>query len=772
MMGSIRFAGDLPTWVVMIAAIASAMAVLVFYLRETKSLDSPANFLIPSLRAAAVALVIVILAGPRWHSQVTVGTLGRVVFAVDQSASMSSSDTTPDGIDQELQVGSVVTRVDRVSQLLGGQRSSEGWIEQLSQTHHVEVLPFSPGNRTDIASAIASVSSSRPNAEDDSEPGNARTAVVVFSDGRNNAGSSPVDAAAMLSSAGAIVHTIGVGSMDEPPGIGISNVEHPDSVPPDGSLAGKIQLMHSKNAGQKGTLRIETADGDTVWEKQLTLGRSGTESIDFQIDVEAALQTIKADHSSGSVSRGIDRNAMILNLRAVVTSDGQDWISENNTFPFRVSAATRLRRLLILDGGSRWEMRYLKNLFERDPGWEVDTLLFGIGTDHPRLLHGNTGDGRYPDDQETMNKYDAVILGEIPAAFFDVRDSQLLQDFVTRGGGLVIVDGQYGEVAKLAATRLPDLIPVRYDESVPIKPKSFLLNALGEQQTMMDLFDDAEELNQRWRNLPVPTATNVVTPSPAAEVWAETVDVGGGRSPWLVTQLFGGGRVFYFASDQTWRWRYKVGDRFHARFWTQVMESVMQPPYSASDEYLSVGTDRLEYKSDAKPIIRARLQDASGEPVGDATVDALLVSNGQVMATVPLEVDDPQRGTYLGTYLGTNGGLSSGLPDGEYEVRIRASGFDQTALRATTPIWVGENASAEWNRISVNEQSLSSIANAGGGKYRHESSADEIFDQLETLSTGRIVESDVSLWQSFYWFWAVLGLLTTEWVLRKRSGLV
>ncbi|KAA1257642.1 von Willebrand factor type A domain protein [Rubripirellula obstinata] len=760
MIASLRFSGDMPAWLVIVAAIVSAFAVLLYYLRETRSLDSSASFLIPSLRAAAVALVIFILAGPIWHSQVTVGRLGRVVFAVDQSASMSAPDTSPTGSGETSQTDSAVSRVDRANRLLEGNRDNEGWVERLANTHQVEVSPFSAGSRTDIGSALAAVSNSLTAA--DSGEDASHTAVVVFSDGRNNAGPSPLDESAALRMAGVTVHTIGIGNLDEPPGVGISAVEHPDSVAPDGTLKGKVQLLHSMEGNRQATVLIETDDQQTLWEKEITLASGNRQSVAFEIDVETALQKIAGDAVSG-----IDRGTKVMNLRAVVRSDGEDWIRENNRFDFRVSAATRKRRLLILDGGSRWEMRYLKNLFQRDPGWMVNTVLFGIGTDNPRMLHGDgdgDDDGKFPDDQESMGKYDAVVLGEIPAEFFDERDSQLLSDFVNRGGGLIVIDGQYGQVGELIKTRLPELIPVRHDEVVSAPPESIQLTTLGSQQPAIDLFGDAGQLESFWRKLPSPTMTNSVSPAATAEVWAETVDVGGGRSPWLVTHLFGGGRVFYFASDQTWRWRYKVGDRFHARFWNQIMEAAMQPPYSASDEYLAVGTDRLEYESGGSPIIRARLQNIDGGPVGDSTVDALLVSDNEVVATVPLVIDDPQRGTYRGQ--------ASGLPDGSYEVRIRASGFDQAALRATTPIWVGGNDAAEWNRISVNDQGLSAVAKAGGGEYRHESSADEIFTRLEMLSTGRVVESDVSLWESFYWFWAVMGLLTAEWVLRKRSGLV
>ena len=123
--GSIRFAGDLhPAWVIGVALV-TASAVAWLYLRETRTVASPYNFVLPALRASAVALAILILAAPVWHRRVTVGTLGQVIFAVDTSQSMSMNDSAePD---------SNPSRLDRALNLLTGDSQKPGWLESLSQ---------------------------------------------------------------------------------------------------------------------------------------------------------------------------------------------------------------------------------------------------------------------------------------------------------------------------------------------------------------------------------------------------------------------------------------------------------------------------------------------------------------------------------------------------------------------------------------------------------------------------------------------------------------
>jgi hypothetical protein len=56
---------------------------------------------------------------------------------------------------------------------------------------------------------------------------------------------------------------------------------------------------------------------------------------------------------------------------------------------------------------------------------------------------------------------------------------------------------------------------------------------------------------------------------PTAEVLASAWPVSGNAdaSPALVTMRYGAGRSMYFASDETWRWRYGRGETLQERFW-------------------------------------------------------------------------------------------------------------------------------------------------------------------------------------------------------------
>ncbi|MGI9474510.1 MAG: VWA domain-containing protein [Rubripirellula sp.] len=786
-MGSIRFAGDLHPAFVIGAALAAACLVVWLYVRESRQVSSPYNFLLPGLRASAVALAILILAGPVWHRRQVVGTLGRVVFAVDASDSMNMTDS--------VETDSSPSRIDRALSMLSGKDEQAGWLESLTQTHEVDVIAFSAGEpsmvwsssddeelptafdldangqRTDLATGMATTLATLASQASDEiatgeESAANRAAVVLMSDGRDNVGRSPLELAERLQAAGVGVHAIGVGSEEDPIDVGIVNVIRPDTVASDGNLSGEIILRTMGNQTESDPsvdsttdrmVRIESG-GKVVWQRTVPAGAGPQQTIPFEIDVESIVQD-----SQSESPRGVRRSSVVMDLRAVVEPISGDTNAGNNALPFRVAASTRDRKLLILDGSSRWETRYLKNLFERDPAWTVDKVLYGTGTDMPFVKRGEES-GQFPNTREAMSRYDAIILGEVPPDQFSETDGNLLRDFVTRGGGLIVIDGRYGRIKELAESTLPELIPVNYTTAQPFVVASLQPSRMGMDHPVLNLWGEKDELSEFWKNIPPPPIANAIEAQEGSEVWADAIGKADRTAPWLVTRLFGAGRVFYLSTDQTWRWRYKVADRFHARFWNQLLHAVMQPPYSASDDYVALGTDKIEYESGDSSTVRVRLQDTQGKPVGDATVDALLIAEDRVIATVPLSVDDPARGTYRGQ--------TPPLEDGAYEIRIRASGFDANALQATTPIWVGTPDTVELGRVSLDKDALTQIAELGGGEYYHESSADQILETLKPLSSGSIIESDILIWQSFYWFWAIIALLAVEWWMRKRAGLV
>ena len=836
LMADLRFTVDWPAWLVVSVSVALGVATMGLYLRETRTLSSPWSWLLPGMRGTAIVLACLMLAGPTWHRRQVIGTPTRVMWAVDRSASMGESDSQA-----KLEGGSSGSRLRRATDLLFGGGEQPGWIDRLSETHAMEVVVFdqqsrqvwdsettdqepvsapdasslydptvfdslekADGTDTDLSSPLESALERTLRdlstlADDDGlvvsdQP--AEQILVLMSDGRDSVQrTDAAETSRKLAQSGWQVHAVGMGSLEEPPDVGVVDVDVPQRVADDGRLAGQVFLKHF--GFRERSARVQIRSGDTVvWSEDVAIDSDGKTPVAFDFPVDSLMKRI-----SGRDLRGVDRDSVVLPLTAevVMQTDDSDRAaatlsvgkSGNDTIDFRVAAASRDRELLILDGSSRWEVRYVRNLFMRDPAWRVDTILFGEGTEQLQVERGEDP-GQLPGSARAWSRYDAVVLGEIPTDQWTREDALRLSEFVSRGGGLIVIDGRYDRIRPLLDSAgsdqpnlMAELIPVRFDPvdletSESSNPASEIQRIeptdSGAQHPVMLLDSESKPVTKAWQSLPAPQTISKTVPQLDAEVWAETVQADGQRHPWLVTRLFGAGRVFYLAGDETWRWRYKVESRLHQRFWSQLMTAAMQPPYAVRDEFVAIGTDKIDYDTGQTATIRVRLlQDdagAMGEKSGSeagsildaTTVDALLLENEQVVGTIAMRLEDPQRRTYIGQTLP--------LPVGRYDVRIRASGYDASALKASSPIWVEAPRSSELDRTSVDESSLGRIAQAGGGRYVHESSVEELFDQIAPLSRGRILESDTALWQTWWIFLLIVLLLALEWWARKKVGLM
>jgi hypothetical protein len=117
-------------------------------------------------------------------------------------------------------------------------------------------------------------------------------------------------------------------------------------------------------------------------------------------------------------------------------------------------------------------------------------------------------------------------------------------------------------------------------------------------------------------------------------------------------------------------------------------------------------------------------------------------------------------------------GRVTGLPAGDYEVSVQAAGYSAEALQARSSFTVTVELGTELRDGSANESLLQQMAEAGGGQFLREEDLRRLPEILSVYSNGRIVQSDSLLWQSYWWFLSILLLLTCEWLLRRRAGLM
>lgn len=668
-------------------------------------------------------------------------------------------------------------RWDRVqSHLLDGEDSL---FSKLETTHDVELLKLSGGDSeiiwtagpdrdaamqklldafhvstnasgTDLSSALRDRSAEV--GPDDN------IAAVLISDGRHNRGDSPENLAKILGNRGMKVFTLSVGTSTPPQDLSITDVDVPDSVFHESRAKGTITLNDNMESGQRFTLAIQR-EGRTVWEKELLTERNPARTIPYDFPIKELV-------SDEIQSRDADLKlaAVPLNLEVSVTELAGEKDTSNNRSPLRFAAITEKPRALILEGRPRWEFRYLRNALERDASWDLNGLLAGGGGEERPWRRGKLA-GQFPDDLETLYSYHLIIVGDLPMTMLTPEEQQWLHDYVEkRGGGIIFIDGRRTPLAFYRRTPLGNLFPVEWSTgSLNAREIKLEFTASETVAGPVSLVAGTEQNKRIWASLHGPRHVAPATALPGSEVLLKASS-GEREADAIVFRRQGAGRVLYLGHDESWRWRYGIGDHYHQKFWNQIARWIMEPSFPVEDKYVALDSGALMYDPGDKARVRVRLRDAEGRLILNANAQAEIYNNGEKIASVALEGDANSGGIFRGE--------TAPLNEGDYEVKVRVDGLPEDQMKAKTFFTVQAGGGGEMANLAANEALLRNVAQNSGGQFFREEDISQLFEQIKPLSKGRIIESETLLWQSYWWFMPIVLLLTIEWAVRKRAGML
>ncbi|MCE9610084.1 MAG: hypothetical protein K8R23_07730 [Chthoniobacter sp.] len=603
-----------------------------------------------------------------------------------------------------------------------------------------------------------------------SEQKTGKGAVLLITDGQQNAGESAVEAAKVLAAKKLPVFSLGTGSHVAPRDLAVLRVVAPDSVYHEDVLRGEIIIKEEVAANLPYKLTIK--DGDKVV-KEMPLISEGKPSRTVPFDFP--VKELAAERMKGNPQE-VKALAVPLDLKISLTPIEGERELGNNEGSLRFRAVTQKRKILLVDGRPRWETRYLKNLYQRDEKWEVNAAIAGmrgasgfIRTTDSDNKEGATDvqkerakEGKFPGTKAELDAYELIIFGEVPKELLNPDEQRWLADFVgKRGGAIIFLDGARGHLRQYGDSPLGALLPVEYLDKPPTGLKSLGLTSLAAGKSAFALSSEIGANAEVWSKLPVPKSVVGVKPLPGAEVLIDA-DAAGGRVPLGILRPFGAGKVYYHAFDDSWRWRYEVADKYHVKFWNQIAGFVAEEPFSTQDKLVSLDAGKLTYEPGEQANIRVRIRNGEGKPVTDAAVTAVLTRDGKPAAKIELLPDE--GGLYRGK--------TAALEAGSYEVAIESAAVPQGQIKVHTEFKVEASLNIEKTLLSVNEELLRQISLTSGGQYFREEQVDQIVKLLEPLTAGNIQESETPLLESWWWFALLVLLLTAEWLIRKRVGML
>jgi hypothetical protein len=229
----------------------------------------------------------------------------------------------------------------------------------------------------------------------------------------------------------------------------------------------------------------------------------------------------------------------------------------------------------------------------------------------------------------------------------------------------------------------------------------------------------------------------------------------------LAVQRFGAGRCLMSLVDSTWRWRYRVGDRYFYRYWGQAIRVMTPQETPDGNRYAQISVDRAEYRLGERVSLHARLLDPFYRPIRAPEVTAYLRGETGAPTPITLNAIPASPGLYTADF----------VPErvGKFEVSVAPP---PTPAAKTTANFLVQNVALEDQQPELNEALLKHIARVAGGNYYL---PDELDRWLQSLPDRPLVvrsEIDIELWDAPLLLLLFILPLATEWLIRKRLGLL
>jgi uncharacterized membrane protein len=711
------------------ALAAWLLSVGVSFLQWHRRGRRPGVLAMESLRLFIVALLAVALMKPELVQEIPHTQPPQVVILSDASGSMETRDVAGDG-------KNVVTRAE----WLKASTAPERW-KPLATKGRVGLenfpVPDASGDAgTDLNAALEKVLARTDNLK----------AVLLLTDGDWNAGQSPVVAATQCSARGIPIYAVGIGGETPLPDLVLQHT----STPAYGLLGDQITIPFKVQSHLPRPVQttLTLADGKgIVASKAVTVPAFG----------QLADSLVWSPTEAGDYT---------MNLKLPIEPD--EALTDNNERSFRIAARTETLNVLVIESTPRWEYRYLRNALSRDPGVHVETLLF-----HPGLPPGSGNDylPAFPSGKEQLSKFDVVFLGDVGLGGNELAAAHLesLRALVEQqGSGLVFLPGMRGRQLTLAATPLGDLLPIEFDDSkaaglATAGEAQILLTTEGQGHLLTMLAPDDATNAGIWRNLPGFYWSAAVRKSrPGAEVLAvhSTLRNESGRIPLLVTRPFGNGKVLFMGTDGAWRWRRGVEDKYHYRFWGQVVRWMAHQRHLAAGERIRLSFSPENPRSADTVNLLATVFDASGFPIEKGTVTAQIAAPNGSTERLELSAVPGGWGVFKGEFVARSGG--------KYQVTIAN---EAAAQRLTAPIFV-EQPTREKIGQPANFAVLREMAEITRGAVGGVADLDAIVGRIALLPEPKPLERRLRLWSEWWSGAAIMALLAAYWTARKLSGMI
>ena len=650
------------------------------------------------------------------------------------------------------------SRFDLVREKLDG--GKQPLIQRLNRDYDLRVIRFGTSLEPMAPGGIANLKAQAPGSrllellQTAARDGGAQSALVVFSDGITNGERKSLEGAPPLP---VPVFTVGVGESEGFTDVRIAKLGAPEfafrgrefkidlTIQASGMKGRSVPLFFNRGKNLV-TTRTVAIDADS-FEQKVTLSFTpkelGTHGFSLSIPAQAGEQ-----------------------------------ITQNNHKDFKVDVQRDKIRVLTLSGSPSWNYRFLRMAMKQDPLIELVSFVFlRTPMDTVDVPESQLSLIPFPIDDiflEELKNFDVVFFDDFSyRAYFNPVYLERVRDFVREGGGLAMLGGSrsfdsggYGDSA------LREVLPVELDGKGTYQSQTAVnaaLSATGKVHPVTRLLPDPKSNEEAWSKLPALTGLNQVR-----SARGETLITAGGNgaptaAPLLVIGRFGKGRTLALLSDDAWRWNFiAVGNREspqnHLKLVRQAVRWLAQEPSFEQVQLHPIPSTQ----PGEKIAIKVKVLKDDFTPTRQASVQLRVFGPEGEPSPVSVTADS-EEGEYTGEFTPTKEGTHR--VEAEASLGGKVLGKDKTSFGAAFSY--GETDDGR-PRLDL----LKQIAQSSKGEYFaindwDQKALEKIAAQLERVAPSEIVEQrQTRLWSNLWPFAIVLALLSVEWWMRRKWGLI
>ncbi len=447
-------------------------------------------------------------------------------------------------------------------------------------------------------------------------------------------------------------------------------------------------------------------------------------------------------------------------------------ILDNNQINFSLKVMRDKTRILMVSGSPSMNYRFMRTALKSDPS--IDLLSFVILRSPSDILNVPAHEmSLIPFPVETifikeLDSFDLVIFDDFDYSIYLGPDHlESIRNFVKNGGhGFAMIGGpKLFHEGKFSLSPIEDMLPFRFVEQELYRrdgPHRVRLSRAGVNHPIMSFSDHMprEDLEPArfWPEMPPLDGMNLIEAKNASTVLLESDD--GVPYPVLIISEYGEGRVLTLATDDAWKWYMGLvargeGTQPYLRLVHRMVRWLTKDP---SLDPVQIILPETPVSAGQETEVRVQFQGPDPITMTGSALSASVLNPEGIKIESRLK-SIPQPNEQLISFIPKNGGIyriTVESPFGKIEESIVVAG------------------ALERLDAAPDHERLKRIAESTGGKLVSpgDNISEVIEERLRTAERYFIEERQFPVWATPFVMIIVIGLLASEWFLRRRWGLV